>query len=159
MKISSVLSCKFPQVLCRHRRITVAPNFTSQLGFCPFCRLFSARLCHENRRRDMDGRNFCLNRVFSATTCTFQSSSVSGAYFILIQKMCYFPQLSAIPSPCHPSPETIPKHWYLIHLCPSATMQRNNRYSERLIVVVYDHPSLRLTKLSPEAAVNGKGTC
>jgi hypothetical protein len=114
-----VLTCKSPQDLCRHRRITVAPKFTGQMGFYRFCGFFSARLCLENRHRDINRRNFCLNRFFSLSTCTFQSSSVPGEYLVLVQKMCYFPYLSAIPSPCHPSTETIPKHWHHIHLYPA----------------------------------------
>jgi hypothetical protein len=118
VKVDSVLSCKSPQDLCRHQRITVAPKFTGQIGFCPFCGFFSARLRLENHHRDVNGRNFCLNLFFSTSTCTFQSSSVPGEYFVLVQKMCYFPELSAIS--CHPSIETIPKHWHHIHLYPNA---------------------------------------
>ena len=39
---------------------------------------------------------------------------------------------------------------------PSALTQRNNRYSENLIVLVHDHPSLRPTRLLSEVAVSEK---
>ena len=84
VKVNSMLSCQSLQDFCRHRRITVALKFTSQLGFWPFCRFFPARLCLKNHHRDMNGQNFCLNQFFSTPTCTFQLSSVPGKYFVFI---------------------------------------------------------------------------
>jgi len=40
-----VLSSKYLFNLCGYRRIAGAPIFTGQLGFCPFCEFFPARIC------------------------------------------------------------------------------------------------------------------
>ena len=104
VKVNSVLSCKSPQDLCRHPRIVVAPKFTGQMGFCPFCGFFSARLCLENQHRDLNGWNFCQNRFFSASTCTLQSSSVSGKYLYWFRKCAIFRNYLQCPAPPVPKP-------------------------------------------------------
>ena len=76
VKVNSVLCCKSPQDLCRHRRITVTPNFTGQMGFCPFSRFFPARICVVSAIKPPLVRKFlslsalaCSRLHFSVTIC------------------------------------------------------------------------------------------